>query len=130
MDCNHWFNPKSDVALAAQGGGEAKGLIYTYEVFLAYNAVAFLVDAIERAGSTDKDAVNAALAASEMGHVTTCPMARRRWSTARTKAAQPVNTQVQNGEIEVIYPGRVRLCRDRLPDGRLSAGRRSKRARA
>ena len=64
MDCNHWFNPKSEIALARKKAAEAKGLIYTYEVFLAYNAVAFLADAIERAGTTDKDAVIAALGSS------------------------------------------------------------------
>ncbi|GAB4347301.1 MAG: ABC transporter substrate-binding protein [Oricola sp.] len=103
MDCNHWFDPTSDVALARKKAAEDKGLFYTYEVFLAYNAVAFLADAIERAGSTDKEAVIAAMAASTWdGHG--MPYGPTKMVNGQNEGAQPVNTQVLNGEIEVIYP--------------------------
>ena len=103
MDCNHWYDPKSDVALARRKAAEAKGLIYTYEVFLAYNAVAFLADAIERAGSTDKDAVIASLAGSTWDNHG-MPYAPTKIVDGQNQGAQPVNTQVQKGAIEVIYP--------------------------
>ncbi|WP_349360894.1 ABC transporter substrate-binding protein [Stappia sp.] len=103
MDCNHWFNPKSEVALQRKAAAEAKGLIYTYEVFLAYNAVLGLVDAIERAGTTDKEAVNAALAASEMD-MSYMPYGPTKMVDGQNQGGQPVNTQVQNGDIQVIYP--------------------------
>lgn len=103
MDCNHWYDPKSEVALDRRKAAEAKGLIYTYEVFLAYNAVAFLADAIERAGSSDKDAVNAALAASTWDQHG-MPYGPTKIVNGQNDGAQPVNTQVQNGAIEVIYP--------------------------
>ncbi len=103
MDCNHWYNPKSEVALSRRKAAEAKGLIYTYEVFLAYNAVAFLADAIERAGSIDKDAVNAAAAASTWdGHA--MPYGPTKMTGGQNEGAQPVNTQVLGGNIEVILP--------------------------
>ncbi|MEP3436149.1 MAG: ABC transporter substrate-binding protein, partial [Hoeflea sp.] len=103
MDCNHWYNPNSDVALARRKAAEAKGLVYTYEVFLAYNAVAFLADAIERAGSTDQDAVNAALASSTWDKHG-MPYGATNMVNGQNEGAQPVNTQVQKGAIEVIYP--------------------------
>ncbi|WP_425087233.1 ABC transporter substrate-binding protein [Stappia sp.] len=116
MDCNHWFNPKSDVALQRKAAAEAKGLIYTYEVFLAYNAVLGLVDAIERAGSTDKDAVNAALAASEMD-MSYMPYGATKMVDGQNEGAQPVNTQVQNGEIEVIFPAEFASAETVFPMG-------------
>ena len=103
MDCNHWYDPKSDIALARRKAAEAKGLVYTYEVFLAYNAVAFLADAIERAGSTDQDAVNAALASSTWDQHG-MPYGSTKMVNGQNEGAQPVNTQVQKGAIEVIYP--------------------------
>jgi branched-chain amino acid transport system substrate-binding protein len=103
MDCNHWYNPNSDVALERRKAAEAKGLVYTYEVFLAYNAVAFLADAIERAGSTDHDAVNAAMASSTWDNHG-MPYGPTKMVNGQNEGAQPVNTQVQKGEIEVIYP--------------------------
>src|SRR5690606_38541719 len=103
MDCNHWFNPKSELAMARKKAAEDKGLLYTYEVFLTYNAVALLADAIERAGSTEKDAIIEALASSTwdqhgMAYGPT------KFVNGQNTGAQTVNTQVQNGEIHVIYP--------------------------
>jgi branched-chain amino acid transport system substrate-binding protein len=103
MDCNHWYDPKSELALARRKAAEAKGLIYTYEIFLAYNAVAFLADAIERAGSTDPDAVNAAMASSTWDQHG-MPYGPTKMVNGQNEGGQPVNTQVQKGAIEVIYP--------------------------
>lgn len=103
MDCNHWFDPTSDIAQQRKTAAEAKGLFYTYEVFLAYNAVAFLADAIERAGSVEKDAVIAAMGSSTWdGHG--MPYGPTRMVNGQNEGAQPVNTQVLKGSIEVIYP--------------------------
>ncbi len=103
MDCNHWFNPKSELALARKKAAEARGLVYTYEVFLTYNAVAYLADAIERAGSTDKEKVIAALADSTWDQHG-MPYGPTRIENGQNLGAQPVNTQILNNDIEVIYP--------------------------
>lgn len=103
MDCNHWFNPKSDLALARKKAAEAKGLVYTYEVFLTYNAVAYLADAIERAASTDKEKVIAALADSTWDQHG-MPYGPTKMENGQNLGAQPVNTQILNSQIEVIYP--------------------------
>jgi len=104
MDCNHWFNPKSDLALQRKKAAEAKGLVYTYEVFLAYNAVAFLADAIERAKSTEKEAVIAALAGSTWDQHGMPYGPTKIDEHGQNTGAQPVNTQVLKKMIEVIYP--------------------------
>ena len=103
MDCNHWFNPKSEVALQRKAAAEAKGLVYTYEVFLAYNAVVALADGFERAGSTEHDAVNEALAASTLD-MSYMPYGPTKMINGQNVGARPVNTQVLDGKIEVIFP--------------------------
>ncbi|ADZ72258.1 ABC transporter substrate-binding protein [Polymorphum gilvum] len=103
MDCNHWFNPKSEVALARKAAAEAKGLFYTYEVFLTYNAVLAYADAVERAGSTDKAAVNEALANSTLD-MSFMPYGPTQMINGQNMGAKAVNTQVLKGEIEVIFP--------------------------
>ena len=45
---------------------EADGKYFTFEVYCAYMSIMHLADGFERAGSTDKDAVNAALASSTL----------------------------------------------------------------
>ncbi|MGN6768233.1 MAG: ABC transporter substrate-binding protein [Rhizobiaceae bacterium] len=103
MDCNHWFNPKSDLALQRKKAAEAKGLVYTYEVFLTYNAVALLADAIDRAGSTDKEKVIEALASSTWDKHG-MPYGPTKFVNGQNEGAAPANTQVLGGQIEVIYP--------------------------
>jgi len=103
MDCNHWFDPTSQLALERKKAAEAKGLYYTYEVFLAYNAVSFLADAIERAGSVDKDAVIAAMASSTWDKHG-MPYGPTKMMNGQNDGAQPVNTQVLKGVIQVIFP--------------------------
>jgi branched-chain amino acid transport system substrate-binding protein len=103
MDCNHWFDPTSDIAMKRKAAAEAAGLFYTYEVFLAYNAVAFLADAIERAGSVEKDTVISAMAASTWDKHG-MPYGPTKMTNGQNEGAQPVNTQVLKGVIEVIFP--------------------------
>src|SRR5215469_9072664 len=61
MDCNHWFDPKNPKALELKKKVEAKGEFYTYEVYMNYSAVLLLADAIERAASTDRAKIIAAI---------------------------------------------------------------------
>lgn len=104
MDCNHWYDPKSEVALKRRADAEAKGLFYTYEVFLAYNAVAFLADAIERAGSTEKEAVIEALRNSNFANHGMPYGPTKIDEKGQNTGARAVNTQVQKGNIEVVLP--------------------------
>ncbi len=114
MDCNHWYNPLSKEALRRKKAAEDKGLYYTYEVYLAYNAVAFLADAIERAGSLDKQAINDAMASSDWdAHA--MPYGPTAMIDGQNEGGQPVNTQVLDGKIEVILPDEFATAKPVFP---------------
>src|ERR1700736_461293 len=103
MDCNHWFDPKNPKALALKKQVEAKGQFFTYEVYMNYNAILLVADAIERAVSTDRGRITIALASSTFsGHV--MPYGPTKFIDGQNQGAAPVNTQVQGNNIQVILP--------------------------
>ncbi len=103
MDCNHWFDPRKAASLALKSRIEAQGLYFTYEVFLAYSCMLLLADAIERARSTDKAAVTAALASSTFSdHI--MPYGPTQFVNGQNQGARPVVTQVQQRDIKLIFP--------------------------
>jgi len=55
MDCNHWFDPRNDKALALKKKVEAKDQFYTYEVYMNYSCVYLIADALERAGAGSRE---------------------------------------------------------------------------
>src|SRR5438067_10115062 len=103
MDCNHWFDPKNPKALALKKKVEAQAQFYTYEVYMNYSCILLLADAIERAASTDRAKITAALASSTFsGHV--MPYGPTKFVDGQNQGAAPVNTQVQGNDIQVILP--------------------------
>ena len=66
IDVNHWYNPNSAKGREMRKKVEAKGKYFTFEVYCTFNSIRLLADAFERAGTTDPDAVNAALATSTL----------------------------------------------------------------
>jgi branched-chain amino acid transport system substrate-binding protein len=103
MDCNHWHDPRKPKALALRKEVEAGGNFWTYNIPMNYSAVLLLADAIERAKSTDRARIVEALASSTFdGHV--MPYGPTRFGDGQNAGAAPVNTQVQGGDIKVIFP--------------------------
>jgi branched-chain amino acid transport system substrate-binding protein len=103
MDCNHWFDPKNPQALALKKQVEAKNEFYTYEVFMNYSCILLLADALERAASADRAKIIAALESSSFaGHV--MPYGPTKFVNGQNQGAAPVNTQVLNNDIQVIFP--------------------------
>jgi branched-chain amino acid transport system substrate-binding protein len=103
MDCNHWFDPRNPKALALKKKVEAQGQFFTYEVYLNYSSVLLLADALEHAKSADRAAITAALASSTFaGHV--MPYGPTKFVDGQNQGAAPANTQVINGDIQVILP--------------------------
>ncbi len=103
MDCNHWFDPHNDKALALKKKVEANGQFYTYEVYMNYSCVGLIADALERAASADRAKLTAALASSTWsGHV--MPYGPTKFANGQNEGAAPVNTQVQDNDIKVILP--------------------------
>jgi len=103
IDCNHWFNPKDKRAADLKKRVEAKNLFFTYEIFNTYTAVRLLADAIERARSADRAAITAALDSSTFGdHF--MPYGPTKFVNGQNTGAQPLMTQVIQGDIRVIVP--------------------------
>jgi branched-chain amino acid transport system substrate-binding protein len=103
IDTNHWYDPRNATALALKKEVDGMGKFFTYNVALNYSAMLLLADAIERAGSTDRLKIIEALAASTFDkHI--MPYGPTKFVGGQNTGAAPVNTQVQNGDIKVIYP--------------------------
>jgi len=103
LDTNHWYDPRNATAIALKKEVDAQGKFFTYNVALNYSAVLLLADAIERAGSADRAKIIAALETSTFaGHI--MPYGPTKFVNGQNMGAAPVNTQVQNGDIKVIFP--------------------------
>src|SRR5262245_12343084 len=103
MDCNHWHDPRKPKSLALRKEVESSGNFWTYNIPMNYSAVLLLADAIERAQSLDRAKVTEALADSTFdGHI--MPYGPTRFVEGQNAGAAPVNTQVQGGDIKVIFP--------------------------
>lgn len=103
MDCNHWYNPKNPKALALKKRVEDKGGDFSYELWLNYNCIQFLADALERAASTKKDALTASLAASTFSdHF--LPYGPTKFVNGQNMGAITSNLQVIGNNIELVLP--------------------------
>jgi branched-chain amino acid transport system substrate-binding protein len=103
IDCNHWYNPRDKRSAELRKRVEAKGLFFSYEVFMAYTAMRLLGDAIERAKSSDRAAIIAALESSTFSdHI--MPYGPTKFVNGQNMGAQPLMTQVSKGDIKVIVP--------------------------
>ena len=103
IDCNHWFNPRDKRSAELRRRVEAKGLFFSYEVFMTYTAMRLLADAIERAKSVERAAIVDALASSTFSdHI--MPYGPTKFVDGQNQGAQPLMTQVIKGDIRVIVP--------------------------
>jgi len=103
MDCNHWFDPRNEKALALKKKIEAKDQFYTYEVYMNYSCVYLIADALERAGAADRAKLTDALASSTFsGHL--MPYGSTKFVNGQNEGAAPVNTQVLDNDIKVVLP--------------------------
>ncbi|MDA8248460.1 MAG: ABC transporter substrate-binding protein [Rhodospirillales bacterium] len=103
MDCNHWEDPRNPRAQALKKQVQDAGKLWAYNVPLNYSCVMLVADAIGRAGGTDRGKIVAALAASNFkGHL--MPYGETHFVDGQNQGAAPVNLQVQDNDIKVIYP--------------------------
>ncbi len=103
MDCNHWPDPRKPKTAEIKAKAEQGGRFWLYNTPLNYSCVRLLADAIERAGAADRGKITDALAASTFAdHI--MPYGPTKFVNGQNQGAAPVNTQVQDGDIKVIYP--------------------------
>jgi branched-chain amino acid transport system substrate-binding protein len=103
MDCNHWYNPNSAKAQELRKKVEDKGQFFTYELYLNYSAVLLVADALERAGSSDRAKIIAALETSTF-QSPIMPYGPTKFVNGQNQGAAPVNTQVLDNDIKAILP--------------------------
>lgn len=114
IDCNHWFNPKDPRAQALKKRTEAKGLYFSYELFLTYTSMWLLADALERAQSTDRAAITDALEKSTFANHF-MPYGPTKFVNGQNQGAQPLMVQVLDKDIKVIIPREYRQADPLFP---------------
>jgi branched-chain amino acid transport system substrate-binding protein len=114
IDTNHWFDPTNPRAQAMKKRVEAKGDLFTFEVYLSYNAVKFLAEGMERAASADKEKVNASLAASAWSdHF--MPYGPTKMVNGQNTGGKASIQQASRTDIEVIWPARFASAKPVFP---------------
>ena len=103
MDCNHWFNPNSAKAQELKKKVEDKGQFFTYELYMNFNAVLLVADALEHAASADRAKLTAALENSTFSSPI-MPYGPTKFVNGQNEGAAPVSTQVLDNDIKVILP--------------------------
>ena len=103
LDFNHWYNPRDPRAPAFRKRIEDAGGVFSWEVLFGYFAVRLLADAMERAGSAEKEKLTAALAASTFSdHF--MPYGPTRFEGGQNQGAHASAQQIQKGDIAVVWP--------------------------
>lgn len=103
MDCNHWADPRKPKTAAVKAEAEKGGRFWLYNTPLNYSCVRLVADALEKAGSADRAKLLEALTNSTFSdHI--MPYGPTKFVNGQNTGAGPVNTQVQNGDIKVIFP--------------------------
>ncbi len=103
MDCNHWADPRKPKTAQVKALAEQGGRFWLYNTPLNYSCVRLLADALEKAGSADRAKLTEAITNSTFAdHI--MPYGPTKFVNGQNQGAAPVNTQVQNGDIKVIFP--------------------------
>lgn len=114
MDCNHWHDPKNPAAVALRPRVEARGRAYAYNVPINYGAVQLIAEALEKAASADRAKIIETLNTQAFGS-SVMPYGEVRFRNGQNTSALPLNTQVQNGDVKVIFPDRYAETRPVFP---------------
>ncbi len=119
LDFNHWYNPRDPKAIAMRKAVEAKGNMFSFEVYCAYNAVKCYADSVERAGTADKEKVIAALGASTWSdHF--MPYGPTRFVNGQNEGGQAVLLQASATDIQVVSPSEYAQAKAIFPRPALS----------
>jgi branched-chain amino acid transport system substrate-binding protein len=118
MDFNHWYNPRNPKAQEMRKAVEAKGTLFTFEVYCGYNSVKCYVDAVERAKSADKAAVIAALETSTWSdHF--MPYGPTKFVNGQNQGGRAVLLQATKTDIDVIWPDEFAAAKAVFPRPKL-----------
>ena len=103
MDFNHWYNPRNPKAQEMRRQVEAKGGLFTFEVYCTYNSVKLYASALEAAKSADKAAVIAALEVSTWSdHF--MPYGPTKFVNGQNQGGRAALLQASKTDIDVVWP--------------------------
>ncbi len=104
MDCNHWGMPDHPATAKLMQAVKDEGTFYAYNTPTNYALIHVVAQALEKAGSSDRAALTETLKTQDFDP-TVMPYGIVKFDeTGQNQNALPLNTQVQNGDIKVIYP--------------------------
>ena len=103
IDTNHWYDPRKPMSQALAQRCAAIGIDVSYDVMVAFGSMQVIADALEQAGSREREAVMATLARATFSD-TIMPYGPIRFEKGQNSGARVVNTQIRDGVIELIYP--------------------------
>ena len=119
LDMNMWFDPTNPKAQAMKKRVEAKGDLFTFEVYLSYSAVKLLADSLERARSADKEKLLAALESSTWSdHL--MPYGPTKFVNGQNQGGRPVMLQASKSDIDVVWPSKYASAKPVFPKPKLS----------
>jgi branched-chain amino acid transport system substrate-binding protein len=107
MDANYALNPTNDLTTKFTKNYEQfADRAATPEAGMTWAVAQVIFDAVERAGTTDRDALNKAIASTEMGpeEVPVALDGIRFQDNGENALALAAMNQVQDGNIKVVYP--------------------------
>jgi branched-chain amino acid transport system substrate-binding protein len=119
MDFNHWFSPGNPKAQEMKRKVEATGNLFTFEVYCGWNSVMLYADALQRAGTADKEKVIAALESSTWSdHF--MPYGPTSFVNGQNTGGTGVLLQATTSDIEVVWPDRFASTKAVFPRPKLS----------
>jgi branched-chain amino acid transport system substrate-binding protein len=115
MDGNHWYNPKHPrIRGVIEAFQKRFNQPFAYEWLLAYVSVHVLRDALERAGSTEREKLREALAGTNLrDEVVPYPISFD--AKGQNAGARTLMMQVQKGRIAVVHPAEYTEARAIIP---------------
>jgi branched-chain amino acid transport system substrate-binding protein len=111
MDVNFQYDPNSPKAAKTLAGFEAEyGSKMSPSMVYAYSPVGVIADAMERAGSADRDAVRAALVKTSFtDHI--LPQGPIEFdATGQNINANPLLMQILSGKVEIVWPEKYKTA--------------------
>ncbi|MSQ57829.1 MAG: ABC transporter substrate-binding protein [Limnohabitans sp.] len=114
MDFNHWYNPRNTKSVEVKKRVEAKGDLFTFEVYCSYNSVKLYADALQRAGTVDKEKVIAALETSTWSdHF--MPYGPTKFVNGQNTGGRAALLQATKTDIDVVWPNEFAAVKPVFP---------------
>lgn len=115
MDCNHWSTPDHPQSINLRKKVEAAGKFYAYNAPINYSLIYLAAQALEKAGGPDRAKLIATLATEEFDSAIMPYTTTKFNEKGQNTGALAVNTQVQDGDIKVIFPDAIAQAKPRFP---------------